>query len=458
MSSVDSPQRAYDLMSSIVLTIIIGTYCLFWTLSVIITRILEQRPAFYYRTNNFIIIIINGLLNRIRHNAFGLANVSMFALLILTIVSMSAALYMGVNESVRKMYAADIVLTFQDYNVRSKSILQERVLQVASSQGVDATIIEPYVFLSLSMEQRNNSFTYEAQNRVFVGRPTSQYFVLVTAKEYNKLYGESLSLEPGEVAVYSSYRQLPDTFELQGSTYRIVKRLPVLSIAKFDLPQIVNAHYMIVHDHSVLEMYEQSRYLQNELYPAPIRYRMGINISGTEEQQLATYNVLQEIMRTDEVIIQEQRFPNPFVTVVNAQSRQAEKISFEAAYGTILFLGLFLGVLFIFSTALIIYYKQLSEGYEDKTRYEILQRIGMTRDEVRVSVDKQIMLVFFIPLIVASVHFGMSIQLIEYLLELFRIESTQLLVVSSISTLLVFSVLYLLIYRVSARVYYNIVR
>lgn len=453
---IGSPQKAFESMAIIVLAIVVGTYCLFISLSVVILQILARRHVFYYQTNNF--IIINGLLNRIRHNAIGLASVSIFALFILTMVSTAGVIYFGANESVQKMYAADVVITIQEHNLVSKARLHEQITQIALSQEVSITLADPHTFLSVSAQQTDNSYTYQPQNRVFVGEPTSHYFVLLTVDEYNKLYGGSLVLAPDEVAVYSSYRSLPDSFELQGVLYRIVARLPELSMASYDLQQLVNAHYVVVSDISVLSLHERNKYFQTVEYPSPIRYRFGLNIDGTDAQKIEVFHRIEELVKNDEVVTKKKKYPDSYIDVVSVQSRQAEKQSFEAVYGTLLFLSLFLGVLFMLSTALLIYYKQLSEGYEDKARFEILQRIGMTRDEVRRSVDKQIVVFFLVPLLVSSVNYVISLNMLKYILMLFRIESMQLLGLAAVVTLCAFTVLYLMIYRVSARVYYNIVR
>lgn len=454
--TIDSSQRAYAALAQVLLAIIIGTYFLFVSLSVTVLTILAKRPNVYYRSNN--LIIINGLLNRIRINGVGLASVSVFSWVIMAMVSISAVIYFGANESVQKMYAADVIVTIQEHNIQSKERLFARISEVIADEGVESEYFMPYTFLSISSMQSGDTFTYEENNRTFVGDIASHYMVMITAREYNELYDESLQLAPDEVAVYSSYLPLPETFTLQGITYRVVARLPQLSITNYDLVQLVNAHYLVVHDDSVLSMHEKNKYILNNERPSPIRYRIGINLNGTAAQELAVFRSLQKMLAEDDVITRIQRYPNQFIEIVNMQSRQSEKMVFEAVYGTFLFLGLFLGMLFTVSTALLIYYKQLLEGYEDKQRYEILQRIGMTRDEVRTSVDQQVILMFFIPLVVAAVHFVISLHQIRYLLELFRIQSATLVITAGIGTLLMFSLIYLVIYRVSARVYYHIVR
>lgn len=453
---VDSPQEAYGALATVLLSILIGTFCLFVSLSATILPIFAQRPAIYYQPNNF--IIINGLINRIRYNAIGLASVSMFALMILVMISMSAVIYFGADASVQKMYAADVIVTAQEHNIISKSQLREHVQEVIASQGVTAQFTEAYTFLSLATIQSGTSFVYEESNRTFVGDTRSHYMVLLTMDEYNTMYNDTLQLAPDEVAVYSSYLPLPDTFALQGITYHVVKRIPYLSIADYDLVQLVNAHFVVVYDDTVLKTHEYAKYLQKNDHPSPIRYRVGINLDGDANQYLAVFKALQQNLATDMALTRAEQYPSSNFEIVNIQSRQAEKVVFEAVYGTFLFLSLFLGVLFVMSTALLIYYKQLSEGYEDKARFEILQRIGMTSDEVRVSVDTQIVVLFFIPLLVAGMHFVISLNLIRHLLELFRITNIQLLISSALITFLAFSIIYLVIYRVSARVYYHIVR
>jgi putative ABC transport system permease protein len=454
--SMDSPQRAYASLAQSFIAVIIGTYCLFVSLSVAILQFLVRRPSIYYRTQNF--ITINWLLNRVRFNGIGLASVSMFSLVMMIVVTMTGVIYLGTEESSKNMYAADVIITVQEQNITSIEQLHRLIDDTVDSIGVSALLVNPHQFLGISLRSTMTGFVYEVQNRTYVGDDSSYLFVLITADQYNALYADNLQLAPGEVAVYSNYLPIPDVFDIADQPYRVVKRLPKLSIANYDLDQLVNAHYVVVHDVSVLQYHARQKNELDAQFPSPIRYRFGLDLYASATQELQAYSSLMTVMADNDVINQTSQYPKSGTSVWSVQSREAEKIIFQSVYGSLYFLGLFLGVLFIMSTALLIYYKQISEGYEDKQRFEIMQRIGMTRDEVRSSVDKHSVFLFFIPLIVAGGHFFIALHMMQYLLELFRIYNVLMLVYVALLTFLLFSIIYVVIYRLSARVYYNIVR
>lgn len=437
---VDSPQSAFGVVAAVMLAIVIGTYCFFMTLGYFIRMLVTFRPEVYYQANYF--IVLNGLLNRVRVNAISLASISIFGFIILILISMSAVIYFGADESVTKMYAADTVITANVQDDLAQSQLYARVDEVLAREQVSGEYVMPLTYVSMSMIQSGDSFQVEPQDRVYVGNDLSHYFVLITQDQYNALYKESLMLQDGEVAVYSSYLPLPETFYLDNVAYRVVKRLPYLSIAQYELTQLVNIHYLVVNDYSVLQMHQQpGSFLRS------IRYRFGLNLVATAQQKIAVYEALQKNLPINQ---ENQTFI--------IQSRQAEKVVFESVYGTLFFLGLFLGSVFIMSTALLIYYKQIAEGYEDKVRYEILQRIGMSHREVQINVDKQIVVFFSLPLIIAGINFVAVLPLFMQLLALFRIQDITLLVSAVTMALLIFTLIYFVIYRYSARMYYNIVR
>jgi putative ABC transport system permease protein len=453
---IDSPQQAYAYLASIIIATVIGTYCLFVSFSVFVLHFLSRRPAFYYQTQNF--ITINGLLQRVRFNAIGLASVSMFSFIMLIIVTLTGIIYFGIDESTENLYVADIVLTFDSANLSAKSDLHALVDETVQSQSVTSELVDPYEFLSLGAYSRGSIFQYELQNRTLVGDSNSHLILLITAGQYYDLYGEYIALTPQQVAVYSSYTQLPDSFVLAGESYEVIRRLPKVSIANYDLEQLLNAHYIVVHDRSVLEYHSQQKSAMDARFPGILRYRFGININGSAAQKMAVADALEQAFQSTPIITQSTGNPESKVDVWFIQSRQSEKIVFQIVYGTLYFLGLFIGVLFVMSTAVLIYYKQLSEGYEDKQRFDIMQRIGMTRSEVRANVDRQIVYFFLIPLFVAGSHFLVSLNWIHHLIGLFRLANIELLLSVSMMTLMVFSVVYVVIYRLSARVYYNIVR
>jgi putative ABC transport system permease protein len=132
--------------------------------------------------------------------------------------------------------------------------------------------------------------------------------------------------------------------------------------------------------------------------------------------------------------------------------------SFYTLYGGLFYLGIFLGLLFIMATVLIIYYKQIAEGYDDKERYEIMQKVGMSREEVRKSINSQVIKVFFLPLLAAVIHIAFAFKVITKLLEIFNLTNVPLFALCTLSTILIFSVFYVAVYTLTAKTYYKIVK
>ena len=171
-------------------------------------------------------------------------------------------------------------------------------------------------------------------------------------------------------------------------------------------------------------------------------FRIHLNTDGTDSEKLACAKAI--------LAVSDGHY--------GVASRQAMAEEFYAMYGGFLFLGLFLGLLFLLATVLIIYYKQISEGYEDQRRYQIMQQVGMSRREVRRSINAQVLLVFFLPLTVAALHIAMAFPMIRKLLELFSLTNVPLFIACILGTLLAFCVIYVLVYSLTAKSYYKIVR
>jgi putative ABC transport system permease protein len=454
--TVDSSQKAYISIAPVLISFIIGTYCLFHALSIVIVRLLINTPTIFYKNLNM--IVLNGLLHRIRDNATGLASVSMFSYIVLLIVVLCAVLYIRTEESMTNLYVADIQISVHIQNVESLDHVLSKIEQTLKQVGVTGTIVLPHKYLSFTTKSRGAEHDYEVENRTFAGDAQSHYIVMFTEEEYASIYGKKFELLPNEVVVLSSYLPLPDSFTIAGESYVVKERLMDLSLAQYDLNQLINAHYVIVHDMSTLELHSRMKAELDERFPAPIRYRFGINLTGTQLQKLQAADAIQALFTSGAVFDAKQPSPNTTSQVFTIQSRQSERIVFDTVYGTLLFLGLFIGFLYVISATIIIYYKQISEGYVDKRRFEILQQIGMSRDEVRASVNLQVVILFFIPLIVAGINFVMSMRMIHHFLGLFRVDTLSVLIAIACITFFSFSLMYSIIYRVTAKVYYDIVR
>ena len=203
--------------------------------------------------------------------------------------------------------------------------------------------------------------------------------------------------------------------------------------------------YIVVADNNTInEIYN----IQHEAYgknASDITYYAEFNCDGSREQKLDYFRIVQSSLNTDKY------------ARINLLSREDVRKEFYNLYGGLLFLGAFLGILFIMATVLIIYYKQISEGYDDKDRYNVMQKVGMNKDEVKQTIRSQVITVFFLPLITAAIHVIAAFPMIERLIALFNLTNTSLFMLCTAITVAVFAVIYGIVYSLTAKVYYKIV-
>ncbi len=270
-----------------------------------------------------------------------------------------------------------------------------------------------------------------------------------TADEYTRLTGQTVSLAADEVLCWDGDGVLPDAFSISadGGSYRVAGRLPALPAALWDSrfsEYQISLTYLVVPDDTALLRIAEAEERERGENASSTLYLAEFDLTGSSDEQVAFMQALRENLRS-------------WTDGYYDTNRAAAAQDFYALYGGFLFLGLFLGLLFLFATVLIIYYKQVTEGYEDCQRFAIMQKVGMSAQEVKGSIRSQILTVFFLPLIMAALHVLAAFNLIQRLLELFSLHNWTLFALCTVGTLLCFAVIYLLVYRVTAKTYYKIV-
>ena len=261
------------------------------------------------------------------------------------------------------------------------------------------------------------------------------YFISLT--DYNRLYGSTLTLADGEVFIHSIRTPYQgDTLKLLDRSFTVKGQLDAMKETGFDSAAMMDIYYVVVKDEAVLS--ELSTRLEED-----VRYYYSFDFKGeiSEERQNQFYAELRTLLGKGSY----------------AECRAEARGGFYSLYGGFLFLGIFLGVLFVMATVLIIYYKQISEGYDDRERFVIMQKVGMSREEVKASIHSQVMQVFFLPLLAAGVHIVVVFRWLTQLLALLALDNSVLFSLCTLGSFLVFAVLYMLVYMLTARVYYKIV-
>lgn len=440
--TVSDPVASLLLFFVAVVLVIIGTYLLFTAGSIALLKILRKNRKYYYRTRHF--VSVSGMIYRMKQNAVGLANICVLSTMVLVMVSTTTSLMIGMEDVVRERYPADIMVYFKEDAPQGNQAYIEAIRALQRERGLAVKNEMAYLYLGLSA---SHEYKYEESHEIGVtsALDSMDELFFIALEDYNAVMKERKTLEEGEVMVYSNRTSydLP-VFKLLGREYRVAEKLDSFVGNGQYSANMCNTIYIVVPDReALLEIYDAQRELLGE-DARSIRQVYGFDMDADEEEQNAFYNDLLDCMAQNGISA---------VTEARAEA----KSSFISLYGGLFFIGVFLGVLFVMATVLIIYYKQISEGYDDRERFSIMQKVGMSRDEVKSAIHSQVVTVFFLPLIVAGIHVTAAFPLISKLLVLMQLTNTKLFIACTGACFLVFAVMYVFVYNLTARTYYRIV-
>ena len=434
--TVADPFTALAYFFLAVVLVMIGTYCLFTAGSIALLKHLRNSPRYYYQPKHF--TAVAGLLYRMKQNAVGLANICILSTMVLVTVSTTVSLYAGLEGSLDRMYPHDIdvVQQLEGVSPEQEAALNEdtleRVQTAAAEAGRKVELLQWSTLLDTVGWYTGNTFTLTAQEGV------STEIQILTADDYGRLTGRTVALGPGQVLVQAENIDLPATFYIEDLPFHVAGTIT-------DFPRYNNSILI------------SGQAAQLSLVVADETVASAINVRDTSDHR--EFHVQMDLDGTE---AEKQAFVDPLLAVdVNGVysviSRQDNAMDLYTMYGGFLFLGVFLGLLFLLSTVLIIYYKQISEGYEDQRRYQIMQQVGMSPREVRSSIRSQVLLVFFLPLVTAGIHVAAAFPMLCKLLELFNLFDVGLFALCTAGTLLVFCAIYALVYGLTTRTYSRIV-
>ena len=434
---VQNPTEALVLFFLAVVLVMIGTYCLFAAGSVAVLKALRANPGYYYQTRHF--TAVAGLLHRMKQNAVGLANICILSTMVLVTVSTTVSLYAGLEGALERMYPydVDVVQSLDEVPPEQETALNEDTLERVQTAAADAGRKVELLRWSTPGDTvgyyTGNTFTLVAQEGV------STEIRLLTADDYGRLTGHTVDLEPEEVLVQAENLDLPDTFYIEDLPFHIAGT--IMDFPRYNSSILISGQtaqlFLVVADETVV-----SAISDRDASRVHREFRVQVDLDGTEEEKLAFVDPLLAADAND---------------VYSVISHQDNAVDLYTMYGGFLFLGVFLGLLFLLSTVLIIYYKQISEGYEDQRRYQIMQQVGMSPREVRSSIRSQVLLVFFLPLVTAGIHVAAAFPMLCKLLELFNLFDVRLFALCAAGTLLVFCAIYALVYGLTTRTYSRIV-
>ena len=439
--TIQNPVAAVSFFFVAVILVIIGTYLLFTAGSITLLKLLRKNQRFYYRTKHF--ISISGMIYRMKQNAVGLANICILSTMVLVMVSSTSCMMVGMEDLICTRYPNDFGITSSDTDSRNEEFFAQ-VDALCEDLGVTVTGKVRYSNMIFTVGELNGEFITDSDAVSFMPDMESfRLLVFLPLSDYNASTGEDRVLEEKEMLFYSSRVKYPrDSVEVFGEEYHITERLKKFSGRGIIAANILSSYYCVVRDEEFTELAVIVERQTGEKDLIETYY--GFDTSAEEElQQRLLYGISD--------------MKSAYGLNGYMETRLNSRASFMSLYGGIFFLGICLGLLFIMATVLIIYYKQISEGYEDRERFVILQKVGMTQAEVKSAIRSQVLTVFFLPLIVAGIHVAVAFPLITLVLALMNMINVQLFLICTVVCFLVFVVMYILIYSLTAKTYYRIV-
>lgn len=426
-----------------VILVIFGTYFLFAAGSITLLKLLRRNKGYYYQTRHF--ISVSSMMYRMKKNAAGLANICILSTMLLVTVSTTLSLFVGIDDVMQSRYPKNVSVELRNPTDEKIETMHNWVNQSLTKHNMPPVAPVQYTYIAINGLLENNSFSIESFNNNIDENKLS-LLVFLPLEDYNQAMGTSYQLNSGEALLYS-----PQTKALQSKLTLFSHEFQIKEqVQEFNAPNLIASEalrpiYLVVKDKSVLQELDaqiQSSRMQEK---SSIKTMYGFDLNADRETTRLLINSMVSTME-------------PTGLEVYLETLEDNRDELLGVFGGLFFIGIFLGSLFLMATILIIYYKQISEGYEDKERFRILQQVGMSHAEVRKAIHSQVLTVFFLPLVTAAMHVAFAFPVITRLLAVLNLTNIPLFTFYTLVCLAVFAVFYAIIYAATAKTYYKIVK
>ena len=470
--SIKEPLQALTLFFVAVIMVIIGTYLVMISGSVLFCRLLQKNKKYYYKPNHF--VSVSSMVYRMKRNGAGLASICILATMVLVMISSTTSLYFGEEDALAIRYPREINIdistldTDLEENGQMDNIISD-IKNICKNHGVKETGTYTYLSGMISGMITDDGKVETDINRIdnfsniALGDFSSVYsFIFIPVDEYNKIIGTSYTLKDDEAIVYnyrndSRYGKNVISFN-RGQSFKIVKQTDEFVIDTNAAISVTPSMALIVNDidnatKGLTYNATTAQKIENTGISFHRYYCFDTGVSPQHQIELSNdiANYLDGNIEKYRADTSNRMFRS------TVESREQNRLDFFGLYGGLFGLGIILSIVFIFAAVLIIYYKQISEGYEDQSRFEIMQKVGMTKNEIRRSINSQLLTVFFLPLIFAGMHLAFAAPIIKKLLLLFNLTNLNLFIVTILISFAAFALFYMIVYKITSSAYYKIV-
>ncbi|CDD49592.1 predicted permease [Firmicutes bacterium CAG:308] len=443
--SIQDPVTAFAFFMVAVILVVIGTYMLFTAGSIVILKLLRKNKRYYYKTNHF--ISVSNMIYRMKQNAVGLGNICILSTMVLVMLSTTISLWVGMNDIIETRFPRDITVSINSVDSNQALYTIDDMNYAIEQAGIQTEDELVYRTLSVSAFNQGNTYTFGNENMSLQDISNVVVLYFITLDDYNRTEGTNVSLAPDEVLVFPSGKQFDHkTIDIASNTFKVKGILDSIKADSNYSANLQNSMFVVVDSMDTLFMIDD---LQKQAYGDNASY-----IHTSYDFNLSKLEGMSVKEATDALIA---NYPGD-TTYMMVDTQEGNYEDLLSLYASFLFIGIFLSFLFIMATVLIMYYKQITEGYEDKKRFEIMQKVGLDKREVKKTINSQVLTVFFLPLVVAAIHIVFAFPMIEKMLRLLYLDNTNLYIMTTVICFGVFALVYVLIYFLTSKVYYGIVR
>ena len=441
--TIQNPIKAITMFFIAVLAVIFGTYLIFMAVSITVLKLMKNNKTFYYKPKNF--ISVSGLLYRMKRNAVGLANICILSTMVLVTMGTTSALYAGSEDAYNTRFPRDIIINGYRSTEGKLAEIEKNVKKATQDAGVEVKDLVSYNMLNVVGRLNGTEINYVSE---FTGSfDKIKSIVVLELKDYNKVSKEQKTLNTGETLLFIDKKGKYEANEItvQGVNLKIKEKLTdfpgALGTAAAN---IMDTYYVVVKDNADVKKIESA--LKEKLNisegEGEIFNYVGLNISDKSKEAKVIENFKQLEKEGN----------------IHIEGKAENETNFKGFYASFLFIGVFISMIFVVSQVVIMYYKQISEGYEDKGKFGIMRKVGLTDRQIKQSIRSQVLMIFFAPLAIATLHTVVAYPFIEKILKLFLATDNNVFLIALAVTISVFAVFYLIVYLITSRIYYRIIK
>lgn len=453
--TTENPLNVLTLFFVAVLLVIIGTFALFTAGSIALLKLLRNNKKFYYNKRHF--MAVSGMLYRMKQNAAGLASICILSTMVLVVISTTVSMYVGIQDELMARYPNDVCVTV-DYNsvIDKSSEIEKAIFDEIDSAEVKNK--KAFSYLSVFVGQKGDGFTTDKEHLSY---QNSYLFYILSKDDFIKIdnsFKDKIgNISKGEAVVVLNKKYDKKDIKIFGKNYKVNKSFEHTEDNDLYVISTLNGlgYIILDNDESVQELYDVQEKMLGKganYYTNKIRFDFK---SGNKKQKAAAYKKIDNAVKK---YFKENKNDKKQISSYWVESRQENEQNFYLLYGGLFFLGIFLGTMFLIVTVMIIFYKQITEGYDDRERYQILEKVGMSSREVKDTIKSQIRIVFVLPIFAAAVHVTAAFPMVNRILKMLNLNNEKLFAGCLAATIIVFAVIYYLVFKVTSRAYYKIVK